>query len=362
MKLLALDTTMAACSVAVHESGGVLAKAFVAMERGHAEAIAPMVRDVMAETQVAFSALDRIAVTVGPGTFTGVRIGLAMARGLGLALDIPVIGIDTLSAIAANAKAADMPLLVASDARRGEVYAALFDRAGKMLRQPAVMSLQACLQILPEGPVRMLGTAADFLTAAGPRIDLARSVACDLPDAANFGALALQLPDTGAMPVPLYLRAPDAKPQITIRTASGAEAQIFAALHAECFEASWCAEAFSKLMSTPGAAAFLALVVGKPVGFILIRKAAEEAEILTLATRPPARRRGIAGRLLDHQLTELRAQGITTCFIEVASGNEAARTLYQTRGFIEAGRRRGYYERPAGNFEDAIVMRKALVP
>src|SRR4051812_35357837 len=119
MKLLALDTAMGACSVAIHHSGwDVLAKAFVAMDRGHAEAIAPMVRDVMAQAHISFGELDRIVVTVGPGTFTGVRIGLAMARGLGLALDIPVVGIDTLTAISVNLTEDGLPALVASDARR----------------------------------------------------------------------------------------------------------------------------------------------------------------------------------------------------------------------------------------------------
>ena len=104
MKLLCLDTAMAACSVGVYDATGerLLASAYVPMERGHAEALAPMVEQVMREAGLGFGDLGRIAVTVGPGTFTGVRIGLAMARGLGLALGIPVCGIDTLTAIACN--------------------------------------------------------------------------------------------------------------------------------------------------------------------------------------------------------------------------------------------------------------------
>ncbi len=366
MKLLALDTAMAACSVAVHDSGRVVANAFVAMERGHAEALAPMVRDVMAKAQLEFASLARIAVTVGPGTFTGVRIGLAMARGFGVALDIPVIGIDSLSAIAANAPATGVPLLVAAGARRDEVYAALFDGAGKMLHSPAVLSMDACVRLLPEGPMAAAGTAADAVIAASSRSNVTRSRAGDLPDAANFGRFGFNLPVTGVAPVPLYLRMPDAKPQkafaISFLEATTAQAGVFAALHAECFDTPWCAEEFATLIAMPGAAAALSLSGGEPVGFILTRVAAGEAEIVTIGTRPLARRRGIARALINHQFTEFKPRGVKACFIEVAASNTDARALYASCGFLETAVRRGYYQRPNRSREDAIVMRKELAP
>jgi len=354
MKLLALDTAMAACSVAVHDSGKVLAKRFAAMERGHAEAIAPMVRDVMSEAGLEFAVLDRAVVTVGPGTFTGVRIGLAMARGLGLALGIPVVGVDTLSAILANAAQMERPRLVAADARKDEVYAALFDAAGKALQPPSVLSIEACLQLLPQSPVQVLGTAADTIIAASTRSDLIRCRAGDLPDAANFGRLGSGLRDNGTVPVPLYLRAPDAKPlksaAITIRPAGRDEAEIFARLHGECFESAWGRDEFAKFLAMPGAAAALAISGSEPVGFILARRVADETEIITIGTIPASRRLGIAKALIDHQCTET-----TQCFIEVAVSNAAGRALYAAHGFNEAGVRRGYYERSG---EDAIIMRK----
>ncbi len=365
MKLLVLDTAMAACSVAVHQPGEVLAKAFATMERGHAEAIAPMVRDVMGEAGIPFSGLDRIAVTVGPGTFTGVRIGLAMARGLGLALGIPVIGIDTLSAIGANVIETDTPVLVASDARRQEIYAALFDGSGKILHQPTVISIEACLQLLPEGPLLVLGTAAEAVIAASARPDLIRSSAGDVPNAAYFGRTAFSLPVTGGMPIPVYLRAPDAKPHtaigLRIRPAGIAEAEIFANLHAECFDTPWRAKEFSQLLAMPGAAAALAVEADEPLGFILTRSAADEAEIITLGIRPGAQRRGIAKVLVNHQITE-QFKNVRACFIEVGISNSAARALYVSCGFTEAGTRRAYYERSNGPREDAVIMRKVLVP
>ncbi|HUR43580.1 MAG TPA: tRNA (adenosine(37)-N6)-threonylcarbamoyltransferase complex dimerization subunit type 1 TsaB [Aestuariivirga sp.] len=364
MKILTLDTAMAACSVAVHQSAEILAQDYIAMERGHAEKIALMVRDVAAKAGMKFSDLDRIAVTLGPGTFTGVRIGLAMARGLGLALGIPVIGFDTLSAIAANEKPGDMPLLVAADARRDELYSAMFSASGEMLRTSAVLTVEACLQLLPEGPVRLLGTGAERLMAASLRTDLIRSPAGDLPDAANFGRLVFGLPAPKGMPVPLYLRAPDAKPQntIAIEAATPGAAEIFAALHEECFDNPWSCEEFSQLMSLPGTLSSLALQAGEPVGFLLARCAADEAEILTLGTRSNARRRGIAKALLNHQLTDLRRRNIKSCFIEVAADNGAACALYQGFGFSKAGVRSAYYERQGPRFADALVLRKEFGP
>ncbi|MGQ0484763.1 MAG: tRNA (adenosine(37)-N6)-threonylcarbamoyltransferase complex dimerization subunit type 1 TsaB [Hyphomicrobiales bacterium] len=367
MKLLAIDTSMAACSVAVADSDHdlPLAKAQVAMERGHAEALAPMVRMAMEEAGLAFSDLDRIAVTIGPGTFTGVRIGLAMARGLGLALDIPVAGIDTLSAISVNEAERDQPILVAADARRDEVYAALFS-GGRIMDKPAVMTAARAAQLLPEGPCTILGSGAHRVVAAAGRDDLTRSRAGDLPSAANFWPLAIAAPVSGSMPAPLYLRAPDAKPQqidaaIVIREASLAEAPVLAALHAESFDNPWSAGEFAKLMAMPGATAALALAGDEPIGFALLRRAADEAEIVSIATRPSAQRRGIAGKLIAHQAARLAALGARALFIEVAHSNAAARALYAACGFSEAGRRPDYYESRAGR-EDAIVMRKALVP
>src|ERR1700692_3820000 len=129
MKLLAADTALGACSVAVLDAEKILAHRFVPMERGHAEALAPMVDDVMCEARLVFPALERLAVTTGPGTFTGQRVGLAFMRGLRIALHCPLIGITTLEVMAHQAMAETGLALAATlhDARRGEVYLAIHD-------------------------------------------------------------------------------------------------------------------------------------------------------------------------------------------------------------------------------------------
>ena len=124
MKLLAVDTALGACSVAVLEDDVVLVHRLEFMERGHAEALAPMVEEAMAAAGVPFAAIDRLAVTTGPGTFTGQRVGLAFMRGLRVALGKPLVGVTTLSAMAQGARAETGLALAAAlhDARRNEVY------------------------------------------------------------------------------------------------------------------------------------------------------------------------------------------------------------------------------------------------
>lgn len=361
--LLAFDTSMAACSAAVYDvlRQRVLAARFARMERGHADVLAPMIKEVMDEAGIAFSALERIGVTLGPGTFTGVRTGIAMARGLALALDRPVVGIDTLSAIAANARSDKTPLVIAADARRDEVY---FATAGSA---PVVLPVGEAVHRLPESESFILGTGAEALIALAPG-RLIRLEDGDLPDARNFAALCAGLVPSGTPAEPLYLRPPDAKPQqqgsrsasVTIRQASGGEAPILAALHAECFDNAWTAAEFAKLMAMPGALTCLACEGDEPLAFLLARRAGGEAEILAIGTRPFARRRGIAGQLMAHLAQELRRTHEAQLFIEVAADNQAALGLYAAQGFAVTGKRKAYYEKPGGARQDAIVMMKAL--
>ena len=124
MNILAVDTALGACSAALLEDDRVISRRWAAMERGHAEALAPMVNEVMREANLAFQALDRLAVTVGPGTFTGQRVGLAFMRGLRVALSRPLLGVTSLAAMAEQARTEASASCAAAihDARRGEVY------------------------------------------------------------------------------------------------------------------------------------------------------------------------------------------------------------------------------------------------
>lgn len=224
MKILGFDTAMGACSAAVWSDGDIVARRFTLLQRGHAEALVPMLEEVRAAAGgLAYQDLDYIAVTVGPGTFTGIRVGLATARGLGLAAARPVVGITTLEAIAAAAVAADPErvdhTLAVIDARRDEAYAQVFDSRMEPLWPPALLNLEAVAERLPEGETLLAGTGAQAVAArlrdAGRVCRLAGSE-LDRPDAAivvRRAALRINAAPgkTWPPPAPLYIRPPEAR-------------------------------------------------------------------------------------------------------------------------------------------------------
>ncbi len=187
------------------------------MVRGHAEALMPLVARVLKSGKVDFSDIDRIAVTVGPGSFTGLRVGISAARGLALASGKPAVSVTTLAAYAAPHLDADdtLPVVAAVDARHEHVYLQVFGPAGRSLVPPRLSSLREALRVCTSGAPRVVGTAANLIACAWPSGERKPSgvdprAAPDIEWVARLGAAA---EDTGAPPTPLYLRAPDAQPQ-----------------------------------------------------------------------------------------------------------------------------------------------------
>jgi tRNA threonylcarbamoyladenosine biosynthesis protein TsaB len=221
MNILALDTSMGACSAALLRADGTARALFarhVPMARGHAEALLPMVVEIMGEAGIEFTALDLIAATLGPGSFTGVRIAIAAARGFALVTDAKLWGTDSLTVMARAAMAessAEGPFAVAVDARRSMLYLGLFDREGRRLQGPALVAPDAAVALLPKGCARAFGSGASFLAEAAlaKGLQLEASLPDLQPSAAILAILALEADASLPSLRPLYLRAPDAKPQ-----------------------------------------------------------------------------------------------------------------------------------------------------
>lgn len=213
MTILAVDTCLGACSVAILDDETILAHRLVLMERGHAEALAPMVGEAMRESGLAYTALDRLAVTVGPGTFTGQRVGLAFMRGMRVALKKPLIGITSLETMAHQAISETGCEFAAAlhDARRDEVYLEIV-RNGTSVVAPRVLVFGDAMALIGEQmgshPLVLCGTAAPRAKEALPRATLS---AVRQPDALWTARLARTRAAIDGPPRPLYLRAPDAR-------------------------------------------------------------------------------------------------------------------------------------------------------
>lgn len=219
MLVLAIDTALEACSAAVLDTakGELRACESQLMARGHAEALMPLIARVMEQAQISFTELDRIAVTTGPGSFTGLRVGISAARGLALAANKPAVGVTTLSAFAAPllSEATQQPIASMIDARHGNVYFQVVAWDGTALVEPSVVPISEVFNATRYGALRLVGNAAQLVASQWPA-DLDPPAMIDAqpaPDIAWVGWLGAVSDTTRATPRPFYLRAPDAKPQ-----------------------------------------------------------------------------------------------------------------------------------------------------
>jgi len=218
MRVLAIDTALEACSAAVldTEEAAILSSETQIMVRGHAEALMPLIASVMSQAGLRFSDMDRIAVTTGPGSFTGLRVGIAAARGFGLAASRPVVGVTTLAALAAPYIAADdtLPIAAVVDARHRHVYLQLFGSGGKTLIPPRIVPLRDAAHATSAASARLVGSGAAMI--AGEWTDGEQPSLVDerrAPDIDWVARLGAAADKDRSAPKPLYLRAPDAQPQ-----------------------------------------------------------------------------------------------------------------------------------------------------
>jgi tRNA threonylcarbamoyladenosine biosynthesis protein TsaB len=219
MLILAIDTALDACAAGVLDTraGRLIAHESLPMKRGHAEALMPLIARVMRQSGIGFADLHRIAVTTGPGSFTGLRVGLSAARGLALAASKPVVGLTTLTAYAAPvvSENAGAPIVCAIDARHDHVYFQVVAGDGAMLVKPRVAPIAEAIQASQLGAPHVVGNAAHILAARWPdgapppvKVD-----AQPAPEILWVGWVGAAIDPEAAPAKPYYLRAPDAKPQ-----------------------------------------------------------------------------------------------------------------------------------------------------
>jgi tRNA threonylcarbamoyladenosine biosynthesis protein TsaB len=219
MLILAIDTALDACAAGIldTDAGKLIAQESLPMKRGHAEALMPLIARVMKASGIAFAALDRIAVTTGPGSFTGLRVGLSAARGIALAAGKPAVGVTTLTAYAAPvvSESGEQPVISAIDARHDHVYFQVVSGNGGSLVRPQLASIEQALGASRFGAPFLVGNAAEILRQRWPAQALPpfKVDAQPAPDIAWVGWLGAAVSPDTAPARPYYLRAPDAKPQ-----------------------------------------------------------------------------------------------------------------------------------------------------
>lgn len=222
MKILAIDTALDACQAAVFDSEDEKLLAILSrdMRRGHAEALIPIIADTMQVAGLGYADLDRIATTVGPGSYTGLRVGISAAKGLALATGKPTVGITSLAALSAPLIAEDpaVPVVAAIDARHGNIYFHMAGAGQRILLSARHASLDDAINTITSGPVRITGPAAELLASRWPRHIGTAPAAVDVrakPSIEWIARLAALTDPVRSPAKPLYLRAPDVTPQIS---------------------------------------------------------------------------------------------------------------------------------------------------
>jgi tRNA threonylcarbamoyladenosine biosynthesis protein TsaB len=317
------------------------------MERGHSETLMPMVQDVVTQAAAAWADVDRVATTIGPGSFTGVRIALAAARGFALACGARLVGATTtqVAAFRAMPEADGRAILAVVDAGRADLFVQSFG--------PDLAERSAVAALSPEAAAAMLSGEAVLIAGNGaPRLRPLLTARNDivfaegLADAADVAALGALLKPQDQAVLPVYVHPPYAKlpegyqapggPMTpAIRPAGGEAAQALAALHAACLDPGWSAASVASFLAVPGSFALLAWGDGvaqgtaAAAGFILCRVAADVCDLAAMGVLPAARRRGLGRALLAAACAEARRLGAREMFLEVAEHNLAARALYR---------------------------------
>ncbi|MDA4846309.1 tRNA (adenosine(37)-N6)-threonylcarbamoyltransferase complex dimerization subunit type 1 TsaB [Hoeflea poritis] len=214
MITLAIDTSARLCAACVYDAAheAVLGQAIEDIGRGHAERLFPVIDQALGAASTAYDDIGRLGVCIGPGSFTGVRVGVSAMRGLALALSRPVVGISVFEAQIPDVPRG-RPVLIVQDARRGEVYAQLFDGKGAAVSAPAAMPCEAAADLARKHGAFLLGSGARLVAKAGEGAALEVADHDAKADIVRIARCAAEKQPSEDAPKPLYLRGADAKPQ-----------------------------------------------------------------------------------------------------------------------------------------------------
>lgn len=392
MRVLAIDSSGLTATVAVVEETQTVAEYTINYKKTHSQALLPMIDEVVKMTELDLGTINAIAVAGGPGSFTGLRIGSATAKGLGLALNKPLIHVPTVDGLAYNVFGCEDIICPIMDARRNQVYTGIYtfskkagEKEGRNLVEPVfqVIKMQMAVSIeeLAERlnryrrPVVFLGDGVPvYENVLAEKLTVPYSFApayMNRQRAAVVGTLAIQYYKSGKFETaeehrPDYLRVSQAEreraqrekeAEIIVRELKVEDSAAVAEMEQQIFSDSWSEKSVLETVQQKQSVCFAAEKAGHLLGYLLAYHAADEAEIARIAVQKEARRQGAAGKLmqaLEHYCEEHKMEKL---LLDVRESNEAARSFYTKNGFVEDGIRQGFYVNPS---EDAVLMSRQL--
>ncbi len=396
MRVLAIDSSGLTATVAVVEDDLTVAEYTVNYKKTHSQTLLPMIDEVVKMTELDLNTIDAIAVAGGPGSFTGLRIGSATAKGLGLALDKPLIHVPTVDGLAYNVFGCEDIICPIMDARRNQVYTGIYTFSRKSgpagektdgscrtepVFQVIKMQMAVGIEELAERlnryhrPVVFLGDGVPvYEKILEEKLKVPYTFApayMNRQRAAVVGTLGIQYYKAGRYESagehrPDYLRMSQAEreraereknAEVTVRRLQAEDAAAVAEMEQQNFSDPWSEKSILETISQKQTICIAAEKAGHLIGYMLTYFAADEGEIARIAVQKEARRQGTAGRLLLFLEDVCREKKITKLLLDVRESNEAARSFYKYSGFAEDGIRKGFYSNPS---EDAVLMSRKL--
>lgn len=392
MRVLAIDSSGMTATVAVVEDTQTIAEYTVNFKKTHSQTLLPMIDTMGKMIELDLKSIDAIAVAGGPGSFTGLRIGSATAKGLGLALEKPLIHVPTVDGLAYNLYGCQDIICPIMDARRKQVYTGMYTFARREMEGSKETELVLdVLEAQNASPIDELierlnihGRPVVFLGDGVPvyqdvirekmRVPFSFAPAsANRQRAAVVGALGIQYYKEGKFETamehqPDYLRVSQAereraekerKAVVSIRQMKVEDAAAIAEMEHQTFSDAWSEKAILDTLRNPKTICLVAEKIGKIVGYCIVYTADDEADIARIAVLKESRRFGVASELI-HALDVICWENqIQIIMLDVRVSNDDARAFYEKHGFTQDGIRENYYKNP---IEDAILMSRAVIP
>lgn len=391
MRVLAIDSSGLTATVAVVEEEQTVAEYTINYKKTHSQTLLPMIDEMVRMVEIDLSTIDAIAVSGGPGSFTGLRIGSATAKGLGLALDKPLVHVPTVDAMAYSVYGCEDIICPIMDARRKQVYTGIYtfvpetaaEDSHEMRYRFKVIRVQMAVSV--EELIRRLNVYGKRVVFLGDGVPVYREALAEglkvpfffAPSytnrqrAAAVGALGIRYYregryETAAEHKPEYLRVSQAERERAqreknsvpeVRRMTMEDGAAVAEMEHQLFPDAWSEKSILETLEQPNTICLMAEKAGRAAGYLLVYTAADEAEIARIAVAKELQRQGVARTLLNELETICKSRGIRKILLDVRAGNAAARALYTKAGFAEDGIRQRFYEDP---MEDAILMSCAV--